>query len=180
MPPSCALIVRVGASEQAFPIAGFAHGAALSGGDVQLRIQQAFSVHRPGDPAVAGELRRTILLRVMQTIAKLYAVIAPVLAAIAALGLLLAMVLLRHVPVPRGVFPLALACGVAVATRIGLLAYIQATSFPAMNALYLSPASPFLILFIVLGIYLTALVIRAALLTRRRPTAPASAVQPTR
>jgi hypothetical protein len=180
MRPSCALIVRAGGSEQGFPLLGFAHGAALSGGNVHLRIHQAFSVHQPGDPPVAGELRRTILLRVMQTIAKLYAAIAPALAAIAALGLLLAMVLPRHVQPPRGIVALALACGVAAATRIGLLAYIQATSFPALNALYLSPASPFLIMFIVLGIYLMALVIRAAVLARRPPIVPASADHPTR
>jgi hypothetical protein len=180
MRPSCALVVRVGAGEQGFPIAGFAHGAALSRGDVQLRIQQAFSVHRSGDPPVAGTLRRSILLRVMQMIAKVYAVTAPVLAAIAALGLLLAAVLPRQVAAPRGVVALALACGVAVATRIGLLAYIQATSFPALNALYLSPASPFLIMFIVLGVYLMALVIRAAVLARRPPVVPARGDQPTR
>jgi hypothetical protein len=78
----------------------------------------------------------------------------PVLAAMALLGLFAAIALQRFIVLPHGIVALTLACCTAVATRIVLLAYIDVTSFPAANSLYLSPASPFLLIFAVLGLYL--------------------------
>ena len=51
---------------------------------------------------------------------------------------------------------IALAAGslLAVAARIVLLAYLDATSIPAANVLYASPATPLLIVFAVTGTYL--------------------------
>jgi hypothetical protein len=39
---------------------------------------------------------------------------------------------------------------------MGLLAYLDAASFSSLNLLYVSPASPFLLTFVILGIYLGA------------------------
>lgn len=49
---------------------------------------------------------------------------------------------------------LALACLSAVASRIFMLAYLEATSIPSVNVLYASPASPMVICFTVVGLYL--------------------------
>jgi hypothetical protein len=66
---------------------------------------------------------------------------------------------------------LAFACATAVAARIGLIAYIDATSIlGAVNPLYLSPASPPLLVFVVLGLYLGGGAARAAFAANRAPT----------
>ena len=67
----------------------------------------------------------------------------------------------------RPLLALMLALVAVMAVRIALLAYISATSFPASNHLYLSPATPFLLVFVVLGLYLGAMALRAVT-TRRR------------
>jgi hypothetical protein len=55
--------------------------------------------------------------------------------------------------IPNDLLALGLGSAAAVITRIALLAYIDATSFPAASVLYISPASPFVILFTAVGIY---------------------------
>ena len=98
----------------------------------------------------------------MWAIAAFYAGALHVLVGLSAVGVVLALALWRSIPPPAGVLPLVLACGIAVATRVTLLAYIEVSSFPAANALYLSSASPFLLIFVVLGLYLGVRVCVAA------------------
>jgi len=100
----------------------------------------------------AGHSVSAFKLRLQITIARLiaraYANAVPALFGIALLALIIAMI--RHRPLQRdcGLLALIASCFLAVATRIGLLAYLDATSFPAVNDLYLSPATPFLLGFI--------------------------------
>jgi len=95
----------------------------------------------------------------MRGIAHLYQALVPILTLLAGLGVLVAVILRRYRPLPDGVIVLALVCATAVATRIALLAYLEVTSFPATHLLYLAPATPFLLTFVVLGLYLTTLVL---------------------
>ena len=60
----------------------------------------------------------------------------------------------RVKPVP--LYALALASLMAVVSRVGLLSYLEVTSIPSHNLLYLSPAMPFLIIFIVTALFLGA------------------------
>lgn len=77
----------------------------------------------------------------------------PFLAILGAAGLLLAILFQRQRPIPASLLALGLGSAVAVITRIALLAYIDASSFPAATLLYTSPASPFVIIFMVVGMY---------------------------
>ncbi|MEA9393431.1 hypothetical protein SJI19_23350 [Acerihabitans sp. TG2] len=51
-------------------------------------------------------------------------------------------------------FVLCSACLTAVLSRITLLAYLDVTSIPSINILYISPATPFMIIFSITGSYL--------------------------
>ena len=118
-----------------------------------------------------SERKENMQLRVMRMIGSAYAAIAPGLAAVAVAGVLVAIALRSVISIPRGIIGFALACFAAVFTRLVLLAYIHVTSFPTINSLYLSPATPFLIVFIVLGLYLAwlaAIYVGSALCVRGR------------
>jgi hypothetical protein len=66
-----------------------------------------------------------------------------------------------------------------VASRAVLLAYHEVTLLPgAVNPVYLSPASPFLIAFVLLGLYLGIVALHELRSTRRR--AHGANGQPTR
>ena len=159
--PSCELIIRWGQNERRVAIEKLVEHAVISDGDMKLEVKQVSSVGAPGEARGASEVRRGVQLRLMRAIGTVYAAAAPGLAAVALFGVIAAIALRRSIGVPRGIIPLVLACGAAVMARILLLAYIHATSFPTDNSLYLSPASLFLVMFIVLGCYLTGLVARA-------------------
>ena len=92
-------------------------------------------------------------LKIASILAAGYAIAFPVLAAFGVCGLLLAAVFQRQHPMPASVLALGLGSLAAVVTRIGLLAYIDATSFPSAVVIYTSPASPFAIIFTAIGIY---------------------------
>jgi hypothetical protein len=62
-----------------------------------------------------------------------------------------------------------LASGVAVLSRIAALAYIEVSSFPAINLLYAAPASPFVIVFAVMGTYVGISSLSARSTTEHRP-----------
>jgi cell shape-determining protein MreD len=84
---------------------------------------------------------------------------------IALLPLALAGYLLAAARRRRGWFPVwivGVAAGVAVLSRIGLLALVDSTSFPAAQTLYALPAADFLLLFLLTGTWL--------LMRSRKPT----------
>ena len=108
------------------------------------------------------EGRRTHLqVRLAALLARIQAWLWPVLAVLALFGWAGAgLRWLRGAPgsVALG-WPWLLASGAlaAVATRIALLAYLEATSIPAVKMLYASPAAPLVIVFTVMGLMLGAL-----------------------
>jgi hypothetical protein len=117
------------------------------------------SIVGPLEPLrVAGEGNWT--LRVMRGIAALYNAAMPVLAAFACLGVFLAIFFRRAVAQRAGVVALAGAAAIAVLARVLLLTYIDASSFAAADLGYGAPAIPFLCIFVVLGLYMGAFVLR--------------------
>lgn len=97
--------------------------------------------------------RRAVQVKIASVIASIYAFLFPTLEIVGLAGLVLASFLRRLCPIPTALLALGLGSTVAVGTRIVLLAYITATSFPAAWLLYTSPASPFVIIFTFVGIY---------------------------
>lgn len=61
--------------------------------------------------------------------------------------------LTRRRRLPASLLALMAASVVAIASRIVLLAYLDATSIPSVNTLYSSPASPFVIIVAIVGSY---------------------------
>jgi hypothetical protein len=94
----------------------------------------------------------------------------PVLTALALIGFVLAVVSRKHLHSECELLAFALACAVAIGTRIALLAYLEVTSIPSVNILYLSPASPFFITFVVIGIYL--LILSVSGMVKRKSAVP--------
>jgi hypothetical protein len=90
-------------------------------------------------------------LLIASAIARNTVAIMPWAATIAAIGFVLALLFPAIWREYAGLLILTFACGIAVASRILLLAYIQATSFPAMG--YVFAVSPLLITCVVLGLY---------------------------
>ncbi len=101
-------------------------------------------------------------LKVASLIASFYAILMPVLAVLGTLGLVLAIAFKRVAVIETEILALVLASAAAIITRMALLAYIATTSFPAANLLYSSPASAFVIIFAVGGVYCGWAVLRHA------------------
>jgi hypothetical protein len=148
--PSCELVVRWAANERTFPIESLMAGLAVAATDMELTMSMPTASAIPS----ASVMRRDRLLDIARAVTKIYAGGMSALAAMAVLGIFAAIALQRFIMLPHGIVALALACFTAVATRIALLAYLDVTSFPAANLSYLSSASPFLLIFVVLGFYL--------------------------
>jgi hypothetical protein len=100
-----------------------------------------------------AKLPKNVQVKIAQIIASGYAIAFPVLAIFGAAGLLFATLFRRQHTIPSSLLALGLGSFVAVATRIALLAYLDASLFPAATLLYASPASPFVIILTVVGIY---------------------------
>ena len=154
---SCELIVWSGADKKTFSIADLAESDSFfAASDMDLSLRRMFKRGRGTAIPVASEIRRDLQLRFMRAIAQVYRYALPIFAGLGALSVVLAIALGRLVSAPVGVLPLVLACAVAVVTRVVMLAYIDVSAFPAANSLYVSAASPFLVMFAVLGSYLGA------------------------
>ena len=148
----CDLILKVpGENDSKVPL------ATLSKGVTALDDQRILFVDRVDETPTFPF--RTMLAQVQLILAKRLAVpyqAARFLWPVALASLVLAFVLdFRRVkPVP--LYALALASLMAVVSRVGLLSYLEVTSIPSHNLLYLSPAMPFLIIFIVTALFLGA------------------------
>ena len=96
--------------------------------------------------------RAAIVARILKAVVEVYRAAMPAalgLAVIAFLGLA-ALALIR-----RSISPLLVVASIAAITvlsRIALLAYLEATSMPSINSLYLSPAYPLMLLFVATAI----------------------------
>ncbi len=146
----CDLILKVpGENDSQVPL------ATLSKGVTSLNDQRQLFVDRVDETPTFPF--RTMLAQVQLTLAKRLAVpykAARFLWPVALAGLALAFALDFHRAKPVALYALALASLVAVVSRVGLLSYLEVTSIPSRNLLYLSPAMPFLIIFIVTALFL--------------------------
>ncbi len=133
-----------------FTLGGTAIGSAPSRGNPQGIAAISDLV---GGVYPPNEIVEPIQVRIGSVIARGYAIAFPVLAFVGAAGLVLA--LFRRSDAHAGaLLALASASAVAVCTRLALLAYLDATSFPAADVHYVAPASPFVIIVAVVGAYL--------------------------
>ncbi len=92
----------------------------------------------------------------MKLLAQIYALLVPYAFALAMLMFGVAIVFHRSVPLNRALVAVAVAAFTAVVSRAVLIATIDVTSWEAINVQYMSPAAPFVLIFIVVGIYLGA------------------------
>jgi hypothetical protein len=154
--PSCEFVVRSGSTEKAVPLASTAAGLLIVVPESEISIRFVSRFGRSSPVSVLGESRRDTLLGLANIFAKAYAILTPPLAGLAGVGLLLGIALRRRATPCGGLIAVTLACATAVATRAILLTYIGVTSFPAVDSPYLSSASPFVLMFVVLGLYVGA------------------------
>ncbi|MEO9189381.1 MAG: hypothetical protein ABI224_05150, partial [Acetobacteraceae bacterium] len=160
-PGACDLVVTTpGQADVAIPL-----DDALKVGSVldNSTLRVAFDYVAVRDLAEASAMRRAVQLKIAKAIGSAYAHVLPVLSALAVFGLLLTLARLRTRPVPLALLALAGASAVGVTTRLALLAYLDVTSIPADNLLYPSAASPFVIVFAVIGCWCLARAIGASI-----------------
>ena len=149
--PTCELIVGKSPDQTAIPLASITRGTVVNVQGYSMMVHAVLERGEGTARPIAGEKRRRLQQALARAIAGAYAVALPILAGLALAGFIAASLLQ---PSRRpGLFTLGLACIAAVATRIALLAYLDVTSIPAVNLLYLSPATPFFLTFVVLGLY---------------------------
>jgi len=117
-------------------------------------------------------MRQGLQLAIAKHLASAYSALMPIFGVIALGGLVLAVVGAPFRSLPTGLTGLALACATAVAARITLLVYLDVTSFPSLNQNYLSPASPFMITFVFLGVYLGSIAFVHISMKKMPPIAP--------
>ncbi len=156
---SCELVVDVaGVGQSSIPLAQLVHGPAISIPGLWVQVDSA-SI---GDGMQLTDSRRAVQIKIASVIAMLYAIAFPVLSAFGAAGLVLATFFRRLFRIPTGLLALGLGSAAAVCSRIALLAYLYATSFPVTTGevLYTSPASPFVITLATVGIYAWYVTIR--------------------
>jgi hypothetical protein len=149
-----------GVGQFSIPVTQLVHGSSISIPGLWVQLDSA-SV---GDATKFTDSRRAIQVKIASVIASSYAIAFPVLIVFGAAGLLLATFFRQLCPIPTGLLALGLGSAAAVAGRIALLAYIYASSFSIMPAdvLYSSPASPFVIILAVVGIYSCFVALRGA------------------
>lgn len=113
-------------------------------GDPALTWTTESATLRPAAPRGRGPAAR---LAVLATLTRIYAAAVPALSVLAVVILAWRLVGAARARAPSILPLLGLALLSAVAARLVLLALVDATSFPAVNVLYLSPAYPLLIAF---------------------------------
>ena len=146
----CDIVLSVpGQTDIRLPVSGLAKNTMPVDGLDKMRVDsvdeiQAFPFHTMMEDVQLGLARHIAVaygaVRILWPIA------------LASLALAFALDIRRPKPLP--LYALALASLAAVVSRVGLLSYLQVTSIPSRNLLYLSPAMPFLITFIVTALFL--------------------------
>jgi len=171
--PSCDFVVKSGSDEQIIQLAAVAAGSRLQTADYDLSIRAILERGEGTHKAFAAQKLRRVQLSAARAIARAYTIAIPVLAVMALIGFVAAAVLRRAHRFPPSILTLTAVCAAAVAARIALLAYLDVTSIWSVNLLYLSPATPFFLCFVVLGIYCGVIVLHN-LATSKRVPAPYS------
>jgi len=167
--PSCEIVVRAGASEQAYPVSAFLDGTEIHA-DTPAIVIKRHPWLNISSAMNAEQHRRDVQRGVAGTIAKIYSAAIPALAIAALVGTILGLLVLPLATAIGDVLILAVVCAVAAASRVGLMAYVDVSLiFGATNLLYLSPASPFLLMFVVLGLFCGGQAIASIYRRRHRP-----------
>ncbi len=147
-PAECDLVIRApDGSVASVPLPAAHPGPAVTNSSLRVFFDYA-ALH---DVRAASALRRSIVLKIAHGIAWVYSHAFPPLAIAAAVGLVVAVMKIRSRIVPISLIAMALASVAAIAGRALLLAYLDVTSIPSHSILYASPASPFVVIFTVLG-----------------------------
>lgn len=145
----CELVVTDGTNEIRAPVNNLPPaGASLGNRTIAFSAIGSGLRDRFIDPSA---LRRNVQTKIAAVIAGIYRAIVPILSIIAIFGVILSVMLRHRNPFSWPIAALALASGTAVLTRIALLAYMDVSSIPGVNVRYASVASPFVIVFAVLG-----------------------------
>jgi len=116
-------------------------------------INSRVSGHATTEVPTSGSISKQDVIRmsVSESIAKFYAIASPsmfILALVGYLFLLVAWLKVRTADISTYSIILLTALLAAISSRVGLLGFLEATSIPSNNLLYLSPAIPFYLLFI--------------------------------
>lgn len=147
-PTDCEIVVGDPAgATSAVPWERLVPGDVPLGDGLRMMIEYA----RTWNPARGSIARDDLVLRIARPVARAYAAAMPVVLCLAAAGLVAAAIRRRAVPIDPLPLALAVASLAAIASRVALLAYLDVTSIPSVNMLYAAPATPFVILFAVLG-----------------------------
>ncbi len=154
----CTVVLKLGdGSEHPIPL------KALGGVPPENRayVLNIDDVERPVN-GISTEVAERIALPqgIARGIAAGYARLALPLFGLGVAGLLLGLWVFRTQPPTFVLAGLAAASAAVVATRIALLSYIQVSTFPTANLVYLSAASPFVIITAVIGIWVGVKAVR--------------------
>ncbi len=161
----CDLVVTTqGVAPLVLPLVTIATGTWVDTPAIKLYVESASMF----DPLRISRLRQGAQLRFATLLGAAYRLAMPAAFGLAVLGLAAALLLRRGVP--AALYALSLASVTAIVCRVLILSYLDATSIPSANSLYASPASPFVIVFTVVGLYAGAV---AAGALRARPQAAA-------
>ncbi len=148
----CTVVLKLGdGSERRLPLKDF--GGVLP--EDPSFVMTIDDVERPVD-GIAPEVAQRIALqqRIARAIAGGYAAAIWPLLVLGAAGTLAGLWVFRRTPRLFVLSTLAAAAFTAVASRIAMLSYLEVSTFPTLNTLYLSSAAPFVIVAAILGVWL--------------------------
>lgn len=166
--PTCVVVVSSEAGERKIPVSNLVQGQNGPAGELSMTIRRIFLRGGAAGVPVASAILRRLQLRIAHAVATVYAIGNPWLVVLAFAGLLAALVGRPRDSGRADLMMIALVCATGVAARIGLLAYVDATSIPGtIDLAYLSPASPLLLVFTALGLYLGIRAARQAVASNR-------------
>jgi hypothetical protein len=162
----CSLVVTDGADEVRVPLNARPSETVVSG-HVQVLTdtsERGHLQHVASDPTLR---RQAIQVRIATVIARIYWYATPILSVVATVGIGISLWLRRRHAVSLPLLALCFTSFVAMLSRAALLAFMDVSSVPGVNLLYVSPASPFAIVFAVIGSYLGYSTIRREHANRR-------------
>jgi hypothetical protein len=160
-PPSrCHLKVQMPDGDAALaPVITLGQGWQVQQNHIWVYIHSVKSLVSASATSTAEERDRAIQ-SLMRPLAAAVAYAMPFLVPIALAGTVLCCCSRQRLRQHRALLALAAACAVACLTRVAVIAYIDATLWPAVRTHYLSAAAPFLIIFAVVGLYLGYVTLR--------------------
>ena len=145
----------------AIPLTAFAQHSMPLQGAVKVFVDEAATDTAFLARAKLGAFQASIAHR----ISRAYAAACRTLWPLACAGLLVTTAFRRRCDAPAVVYALAVGCAIAVACRIALVSYLDVTAIP-FNPSYLAVASPFLIGFVTLGLYLGSVTLASLVRSR--------------